>query len=54
MNLWQIEDGLIILGLLPSYLKDYIVPRDTLRTYLTQSSNQETIKTLLARTKTIE
>ena len=60
-NLWQIEDGLenfffhkIILGLLPSYLKDYPVPCDNLRTYLTRSSTQKTIKTFPARTKTFE
>ena len=60
-NLWQIEDGLenfffhkIILGLLPSYLKDYLIPCDNLRTYLTRSSTQKRIKTFPARTKTFE
>ena len=60
-NLWQIEDGLenfffhkIILGLLPSYLKDYLIPCDNLRTYLTRSSTQKIIKTFPARTKTFE
>ena len=60
-NLWQIKDGLenfffhkIILGLLPSYLKDYLIPCDNLRTYLTRSSTQKRIKTFPARTKTFE
>ena len=41
----------IILGLLPSYLKDYLIPCDNLRTYLTRSSTQKRIKTFTARTK---
>ena len=60
-NLWQIEDALeniffnkIILGLLPSYLKDYLIPYDNLRTCLTQSSTQKKIKTFPARTKIFE
>ena len=60
-NLWQIEDGLenfffhkIMLGLLPSYLKDYLIPCDNLKTYLIRSSTQEIIKTFPARTKTFE
>ena len=61
-NLWQIEDGLenffffnkIILGLLPSYLKNYLIPCDNLRTYLTRSSTQNRIKTFPARTKIFE
>ena len=44
----------IILGLLPSYLKDYLIPCDNLRTYLTRSSTQKRIKTFPARTKTFE
>ena len=44
----------IILGLLPSYLKDYLILCDNLRTYLTRSSTQKTIKAFLARTKTFE
>ena len=44
----------IILGLLPSYLKNYLVPCDNLRTYLTQSSTQKTRKTFSARAKTFE
>ena len=44
----------IILGLLPSYLKDYLIPCDNLRTYLTRFSTQKGIKTFLARTKTFE
>ena len=44
----------IILELLPSYLKDYLIPCDNLRTYLTQSSTQKTIKTFPARAKTFE
>ena len=61
LNLWQIEDGLenfffhkIILWLLPSYLKDCLIPCDDLRIYLTRSSTQKTIKTVSARTKTFE
>ena len=61
-NPWQTENGLenffffhkIILGLLPSYLKDYLIPCDNLRTYLTRSSIQKTITTFPARTKTLE
>ena len=61
-NLWQIENGLenlfcfhkIILGLLPSFLKDYLIPSDNLRTYLTWSSTQKRIKTFPARTKIFE
>ena len=61
-NLWQIENGLenlfcfhkIILGLLPSFLKDYLIPSDNLRTYLTWSSTQKRIKTFPARTKNFE
>ena len=37
-----------------SYLKDYLIPCDNLRTYLTRSSTQKTIKTFPARTKTFE
>ena len=44
----------IILGLLPSYLKDYLIPCDNLRTYLTRSSTQKRIKTFPARTKIFE
>ena len=44
----------IILGLLPSYLKDYLIPCDNLRTYLTRSSTQKRIKTFSTRTKTFE
>ena len=44
----------IILGLLPSYHKDYLIPCDNLRTYLTQSSTQKRIKTFPARTKIFE
>ena len=33
----------IILVLLPSYLKDYLIPCDKLRTYLTRSSTQKRI-----------
>ena len=44
----------IILGLLPSYLKDYLIPCDILRTHLTRSSTQKTTKTFPARTKTFE
>ena len=60
-NLWQIEDAIeniffnkIILGLLPSYLKDYLIPYDNLRKYLTQSSTQKRIKTFPARMKIFE
>ena len=60
-NLWQIEDGLenfffhkIILGLPPSYLKDYLTPCDNLRTYLTRSSTEKRIKTFPVRTKIFE
>ena len=38
----------IILGLPPSYLKNYLIPCDNLRIYLTRSSTQ---KTFPARTK---
>ena len=44
----------IILELLPPYLKDYLIPCDNLRTYLTRSSTQKRIKTLPARTKIFE
>ena len=44
----------IIVGLLPSYLKDYLIPCDNLRTYLTRSSTQKRIKTFPPRTKTFE
>ena len=44
----------IVLGLLPSYLKDYLIPSDSLRTYLTKSSTLKTIKTFPTRTKTSE
>ena len=44
----------ITLGLLPSYLKDYLIPCDNLKTYLIRSSTQEIIKTFPARTKTFE
>ena len=57
-NLWQMEGGLenfffhkIILGLPPSYLKNYLIPCDNLRIYLTRSSTQ---KTFPARTKIFE
>ena len=43
----------IILGLLPSYIKDYLIPCDNLRTYLTRSSTQKRMKTFPARTKTL-
>ena len=42
----------IILGLLPSHLKDYLIPCGVLRTYLTRSSTKKRIKTFPARTKT--
>ena len=41
----------MILGLLSSYLKDYLISYDNLRTYLTRSSTQKIIKTFPARTK---
>ena len=44
----------IILGLRPSYLYDYLIPSDNLKTYLTQSSTQKRIKTFPARTKIFE
>ena len=44
----------IILGLLTSYLNDYLIPCNNLRTYLTRSSTQKTIKIFPARTKTFE
>ena len=44
----------IILGLLPSYLKDYVIPCDNLRKYLTRSSAQKRKKTFPARTKIFE
>ena len=44
----------IILGLLPSYLKEYLIPCDNLKAYLTQCSTQKAIKTFPARTKTFE
>ena len=57
-NLWQIEDGLenlsFFLGLLPSYLKNYLIPCDDLRTYLTRSSTQNRIKSCPVRTKIFE
>ena len=40
----------IILGLLPSDLKDYLLPCDNLKTYLTRSSIKKTIKTFPAKT----
>ena len=43
-----------ILGLLPSYLKDYLISCDNLSTYLARSSTQKIIKTFPARTKTCE
>ena len=36
-----------ILGLLPSYLRDYLIPCDNLRTNLTRSSTEKRIKTFL-------
>ena len=44
----------MILGLLPSYLQDYLIRFDNLRTYLTRSSTRKRIKTFPARTKTFE
>ena len=44
----------IILGLLPSYLKNYLIPCDNLRTCLTRSSTTKRIKTFPARTKIFE
>ena len=44
----------IILGLLPSYIKDYPIPSNSLRTYFTRSSTQKIIKTFSARTKIFE
>ena len=44
----------VILGLRPSYLKEYLIPCDNLRTYLTRSSTQKTIKIFPTRTKTFE
>ena len=44
----------IILGLLPSYLQDNLIPFDNVRTYITRSSTQKRIKTFPARTKTFE
>ena len=44
----------IILGLLPSYLKDYLIPYDDLRTYLTEFSTQKIIKAFPTRTRTFE
>ena len=40
--------------LLPSYLKDDLIPCNSLRTYLTRSSTQKRIKTFPARTKVFE
>ena len=40
--------------MLPSYLKNYLIPCDNLRTYLTRSSTQKRIKTFPARIKTFE
>ena len=39
---------------LSSYLKDYLISYDNLRTYFTRSSTQKRIKTFPARTKTFE
>ena len=44
----------ITLGLLPPYLKDYLIPCDNLITYLTRSSTDKTIKTVPSRTKAFE
>ena len=44
----------IILRLLPSYLKNYLIPCDNLRTYLTRSSTQKIRKTFPVRTKTFK
>ena len=56
-----INDGLenfffhkIILRVLPSYLKGYLIPCDNLRTYLIRSSTQKTIKVFPAKTKPFE
>ena len=43
-----------ILGLLSSYLKEYLIPYDSLKTCFTQCSTQKTIKTFPAITKTFE
>ena len=56
-NLWQIEDGLenfFFFSQNKSYLKDYLIPCDNLRTYLTRSSTQKRIKIFPAKTKTFE
>ena len=50
----SLADHKIILHLLPSYLKDYLIPCDNLRAYLTRSSTQKRIKTFPARTETFE
>ena len=42
------------MGLLPSDFKNYLIPCDNLRTYLTRSPTQNRIKTFPARTKTFE
>ena len=44
----------IILGLLPFYLQDYLIPYDDLRTYLTEFSTQKIIKAFPTRTRTFE
>ena len=44
----------ITLGLLPPYLKDYLIPCDNLITYLPRSSTDKTIKTVPSRTKAFE
>ena len=44
----------ITLGLQPSYLKDYLIPCDNLRTYLTRSSTQKITKIFPGRTKTFK
>ena len=45
---------LIILGLQPSYLHNYLTPYDNVRIYLTRSSTQKSIKTFSGRTKAFE
>ena len=40
--------------MLPSYIKDYLIPYDNLRTHLTRSSAQKILKTFPARAKTFE
>ena len=39
----------MFLGILPTYLKDYLIPCDNLRTYLTQSLTQKASKTFPGR-----